>query len=419
MPSVSEIMKLLNDTGVTLFVPLHGIRLILNLLKGSPLELDLKRFTVQLEKMAECPINVIFESGQIALSNYAEVAIPPTQVVPRNEAACLVLALLERLPFNSAAPDASLVEFLDFHRRRALIESDNKSLIDIDNVRAKGVKDSVVLGVKDCLLRLKQENENRSEDIMELAAIYSELCGIQKNLELVVRIGYDAYNGRKFTELLPKPPRFVIGPEGFCNWFVRGLSSLRLDGKDESSQSLIAHYHNYVMRYIDFSWFLAAFPEHSRFDRLISKASDEMIRSFCVDPAPLSARKLFSSSAFEEAILMMKKGRTYEIPLIALPKISSAIEILNQMYFLANECPAQADALTPLVHYLLLKCAIPDIYSYVRYLDEYTRPLIDIDVLVLPEVLGVGLTHMVNHLDSLVRFLQDQKREAKKAMLAE
>jgi hypothetical protein len=226
-----------------------------------------------------------------------------------------------------------------------------------------------------------------------------------KTIKSVVQVTSEARLDRKFREIVIHTPEILSPPDEFVPLFMSSLSNLKVEG--EKSQPLLVYYHCHLMRQNGFPKFQYDFPKFAVFDKRISEVSEDMVRSFCVDPAPASARLLFSNPVLTDAIALLKEGWEYEVPLIALPRIASAIELLNDIYFLSNGSPAQADALTPLIHYLLMKCGIGNIYSYVKYLDGYVRKLVEEGLLHLPEVVLVALTHMANHVDSLAGFLTE------------
>jgi hypothetical protein len=49
---------------------------------------------------------------------------------------------------------------------------------------------------------------------------------------------------------------------------------------------------------------------------------------------------------------------------------------------------------------------MPKLFSFMQYLDAFAKPLIEKNVIVLPESVLVGHTHIVNHMGSLAFFLK-------------
>jgi hypothetical protein len=355
-------------------------------------------------------MNVLFETSPVPLSAWdIETRRREKTSIHRDVVADSVLKLFQELPLRPNAPKSDLADFLEFHRRHAVVNRDTEKLVHIEILKSEGLNNSLIPGLEDSLDRLKKRNERDSEDLLELTTVYSSLLDFSKILIDVVKVTSHAHMSDKFSRVLVNAPTFMAAPEDFPSRFKHSIASFKRD--TEKYQQLAAYYHCRLMRSIGFDRFQAAFPNFAVLDRLIYEADESVIRSFCMDPAPISARKLFASPALEESITLLKKGWSYEIPLMALPRIACAIELLNDVYVLANGCPAQADSLTPLIHYLLMKCGIVNVYSYMKYLNGYVRPLLDEGLLVLPEVVGVALTHMVNHVDSLAAFLSQRIHE--------
>jgi hypothetical protein len=210
----------------------------------------------------------------------------------------------------------------------------------------------------------------------------------------------------EFTSLVDT---FLTDPAEFTSYFTKSLKYFSNVLKESRIYgSLMLHHHCWMMNKLSFEQFLLFHPEFNDLDQLIQNASDETIQWFCVQPAPGKTRKLFDSAAFDEAFDLLNRARQVFLPMIALPKISAAIELLNNLFTLYYGQSAQADELTPLIHFLFLKWKAVRIFSFMQYLGAFTKPLIDKSIITLPESVLVGQTHIVNHMDSLAFFLKKQ-----------
>ena len=143
-------------------------------------------------------------------------------------------------------------------------------------------------------------------------------------------------------------------------------------------------------------------------DSFLSHPPEKMVQELCIAPSAEKVRKLFDNTEiFSLAIAEISEARIIPIPVIALGHLNEAIYILNTLFFMEYGSGAQADELTPIIVYLILKCRIPNMYSFVMYLKDFLLNLCTKQFMIIKESNIVGLTHIINHVTSIIEAIPD------------
>jgi hypothetical protein len=389
--------------------------------------MQMKSLAEQLHLDTQLPL-VFYEVEISEPSVYGIFLSEPSASVDRPETrgqlAQSVFQLLELVPLRWNAPTGSLSRFVDFHAHICACEPHVEALLAISFIRMRAASWTERQWV-DFLPSLDDELQSRAKRIEQQTQLFMELVGLHGKLAAAVRQLsrlLDAVEEAASSQLYRS---FIDGTPALVAEFHATADALLADQAEFSAfferslrflapallPRLKVHQHCWMLSALSFDRWLPLHSEFGELDGMIARASDEAIQWFCVDPAPLKARKLFQSVAFEEAFALLRAGRAAMLPLIALPKISAAIELLNDLFCLDYQTSAQADELTPLLHFLFLKCKVPKLFSFMQYVDAFAKPLMEKNIIQLPESVIVGHTHIVNHMDSLAFFLKKEPEE--------
>lgn len=347
-----------------------------------------------------------------------------------------IFSFFEKSSVISDAPSNSLKDFLVFHKKFSNNINDSKSelmlrLIDslLPDENSQEYYD-ILPSLNDELKRQKNLTQTNSSFFLDLVILNQKFDQVLSQLSSLYEISINAYTSKLFNDFIEKNetvqeqlamiyPEILASSERFLDLFITTkpflkdfMSSLNFP---QIFDSFIQHYHCWMLYQLPFEKFHLVHPMYDFMGEIIEKADDKVIQLFCVVPAPEKIKNLFQNKPlFEEARSLLKKGRKIENPLIALPSLSAAIEVLNRMFQLEFEDNAQADELTPLIHFLFLTSKIPALFSFIKYLDFYISPLLERQVMNLDENSIVGLTHLINHIDSLYAFLKSNSNDDSK-----
>ncbi|OHT13722.1 hypothetical protein TRFO_16042 [Tritrichomonas foetus] len=422
--SISDILPLLGKESISLIFSLPDISLLAYLVEKSPCSMLLKGTAEHLIHNKILPH--LFFSCDIKEIRQYRIMPSGSLFKANNESfkASLVSAIFSFFEISnvfSDAPSNSIKEFIEFHQMHSKNVNDTKVVMAlrlIDSLRPKEWTD-IMPSLDDELRRQRKFIETNSAVFMELAILNQKFDEITAKISDSFTMAIGAHTSRLYDDFLRNnselkvqfsdlSPEFLASSERFTEFFNNSRYLLK-DYTNKSPQTYepLLHYHHcWMLKQLTFEKFQQVHSSFSGMDKVIEKADEKVIESFCVAPAPAKIRYLFrSNTVFEEARSLLAIGRSIENPLIALPSMAAAIEVLNRMYLLEFEKNAQADELTPLIHYLFLSSKIPSLYSFIKYLDFYITPLVDQQILTLNENHVVGFTHLINHMDSLFSFL--------------
>ena len=174
---------------------------------------------------------------------------------------------------------------------------------------------------------------------------------------------------------LSKAPLLSLDTESFFTIFINFAKKIKESiHPSDTANKAIFNLHSWLLCQIPFEQYKADHPMYAIKDQRLISPPIKAIEYYCVEPAPEKVRKLFDyHNIFKEAIQQLKTARSITIPLVALNNINNSVNILNRLFFIEYGSSAQADELTPLIHYTLLKAKITDLYSYIMYLNNNGR----------------------------------------------
>ena len=138
---------------------------------------------------------------------------------------------------------------------------------------------------------------------------------------------------------------------------------------------------------------------------LLVHSSDEevnksLIKKITIDTSPENVRKIFNEpELFDLAQKQLSISHDVEIPIESVKSLQEALDLLQKIFDLSNGCKPSKTEFLPLVDYLLLTSDIPDIYSFIKYLEHFLSE--DICLNLIGNELFNSLTTFVNRVMQL------------------
>lgn len=446
--SISNVLPLLGQESIPLLFSLLDITLLAYLVAHSPCPMLLKGTAEQIGRSQQQKkqtkegskklYNLLFSCnvksiGQFQIDHDNFLSIDNEQSNSHYSYLSAIFSFFEKANVISDAPSNSLKDFLHFHKKYSNNIKDSKSelalrLIDslLPDENSQEYYD-ILPSLNDELRRQKSLTQANSNFFLDLVILNQKFDQSLSQLSNLYKISINAYTSKLFATFIESNdaiqeqlaliyPEILASDERFCDLFITTRPILKDYMKTvkfpQIFDSFMQHFHCWMLYQLPFEKFHMVQPMFDLMGEIIEKADDKVIQLFCVAPAPAKIKHLFQNvPLFEEARSLLQKGRKIENPLIALPSLSAAIEVLNRTFQLEFEDNAQADELTPLIHFLFLTCKIPALFSFIKYLDFYISPLLEKQAITLDENSIVGLTHLINHIDSLYAFLKSNEND--------
>ena len=421
--TLSDVLPLLGKESISLLFSLPDISILAYLvyhsqcpmlIKGTAEKLINKKVSPHL--FVSCDIKEIKQYQIVPSGSLFKANNDPYQ----SSLVSAIFTFFEIANVINDAPSNSIKEFIEFHQMYAKNINDTKSIVSLMLINSLCPKEwPDIMPALDDEIKRRRKLILRNESVFLDLNVLNQKCDeIAEKIAHLFKIAIGSHASNIFESFIKQnpdlqdqlsyqTPGLLISPEKFTEFF----NKLRMQIKEyttnapQAYETLLSYGHCWVMKTLTFQKFKLAHPDFNKMDNIIENANEQIIKSYCIMPAPAKIRHLFNSKiVFGEAISLLSIGRHIENPLIALPYLASSIETLNRMYLLEFEKNAQADELTPLIHYLFLTSKIPSLFSFIKYLDFYISPLLD-QQLYLNEAHVIGFTHLINHMDSLFSFL--------------
>jgi hypothetical protein len=375
--SAVNVMSLLNVDSIRLQLSLPGIPILLKLVRECDVFVQLKALADQLLNDTVMPFS-FYELDVCDLSIFGIIPRESKSASERAESktqqANILFQLFDSIPVRWNAPQYSLSEFISFQTQCCQIQRHVMGLLLLDMIRLRTASWTPDRWTE-FLPSLDDELQKRSKHLESQRSLFMELVGLhltfnEMNRQLshfselieqtqcgLLYAAFVSENPNCLNEFETQLDALARDPGDFLGYFRGSLKAFPSGIKEQQKlfHSFVLHHHCWLMNRLSFDRFMAFHEEFTDLDEKIRFASDETIQCFCVDPAPDKARRLFDSVGFSEAFRLLNAGRAAMLPILALPKISSAIELLNQLFALYFNQSAQADELTPLIHFLFLK----------------------------------------------------------------
>lgn len=438
--TLSKVLPLLGKDSISLVFSLLDISLLSYVVSQSPCSLLLKSTAEQLIKRPQNKNNDLYNIYFLCqIKNLCQFNIhigdnvfrESQDTVNKLTFVSAIFSFFQKAEVVPEAPKNSLKDFLDFHKNYARQMNDMNASVILQIIDMQLPKDNeryfdIFTALTDELKRQEIYVQINSGIFMDLLILHQQVNDCLYKLNGLFEIALNSYQAALFNDFILKNlhlhqqlsahlNEFFVSQEAFTGFFGETILILKnyCEEIPELYDELVLYYHSWMMKSIPFVQFQNNHPEFRQFDQRIQNADDNVIKLFCIAPAPPQIKQLLENqNLFDDAKQLISAAKKIEIPLIALPTLSSAIEVLNRMYFLEFEKHAQADELTPLIHYLFLACKTPSLYTFIQYLNFYLAPLIDLHLLNLDEDSVVGFTHMFNHMGSLQSFLTNEEKRA-------
>ena len=165
--------------------------------------------------------------------------------------------------------------------------------------------------------------------------------------------------------------------------------------------------HTWILQQLSLSDFKKYHGLYTNADKrfLLVHSSDEevnksLIKKITIDTSPENVRKIFNEpELFDLAQKQLSISHDVEIPIESVKSLQEALDLLQKIFDLSNGCKPSKTEFLPLVDYLLLTSDIPDIYSFIKYLEHFLSE--DICLNLIGNELFNSLTTFVNRVMQL------------------
>ena len=423
---VSQIMPLMDSDTLHMVISIPDILALAYLVRNSEIS---DTFNKQINENVNINVTVPFAFTEIELKEYSQYQITATEtqkmnVDNDNALIYTFFKFFEDTAVCDIAPN-NLEDFLNFHKRKAELE--NKVIVQLNLqklIRIFPEKDTmewcdIIPSLQNELQRQKVVISLDEEKISKISAISDKIDKKINDLKHLFESPKSQYPSLIFESFIDMNLELKNSFESQISTFVSQLDSFytlfetftkHIHDKIQPeviANNVILNLHSWMLIQIPFDSYKAEHPLYSQKDLILMNPPDTAINYYCVEPAPQKVRILFEyENIFKEAISQLNLARTTLIPLVAFNHVNNAVNILNRLFFIEYGSSAQADELTPLIHFLLLQVKIPDFYTFVMYLNDFMSQLTIRNLISLEESETVGLTHIVNHTQSIVSFIE-------------
>lgn len=326
--------------------------------------------------------------------------------------------------------EEKLGDFLEHHKVLATLRNDPEALCLLNNLLQKlsVLDESSVVRVVPKLLDIIQEKKdslfNMDEVVTNLAYLINNLTDIYKShlestnglvSQLCICLLKDYIKKSHIEdEIHTRSSDFYQSSEAFSSFFNRINSRIikSFPFSEEITTNIIGNLHSWILQHFSLSSFTKYNPEFLKKDKIILEASSDDIERVCVTPADKKLQKLFSSlSLFLYAQNELKEALTMPCLVESLRKISSCFHLLDVLYLLGVGNRPQADDMTPLINYIIIKSIFKNMYSFVEYIDHF---LLKLDCDFLDDVDTLNATHFVNHVRALPEIILQTNNDMSK-----
>lgn len=418
LPLVSQILPLLGNQNLPLVLSVPDACCLAYLVRYSDCPNNLKSLAEKIATKSVSPfrfVSVILDDLSDNTNEEKETCSPITK---------LLFNFFRIAPIYENSPN-ELNSFTAFHQKKAEQEQDDDTQILLQRIICtypeKCSKEfaDILPDLEDELNRQKLFATKEEESLAKLSVLCSK---IDSRAEFYDKQFEDPHNAfyslifedfinslDDFKDLERRSLEYIISVPKFISIFdtyYKILHSSKIMADDETFKKLVICLHTWFMMQIPLDAYVPFHPPYKSIDDLFMSPSEKMINELCIDPAGSKVKKLFQNvEIFQLAIDQMSEARKFSIPCIALEHLNNAMNILSMLFFMEYGSSAQADELTPIIHYLLLKCGVPNLFSFVMYLSDYFYLLTTKGILTIEESKIVGLTHIINHVTSIVEYI--------------
>jgi hypothetical protein len=328
---------------------------------------------------------------------------------------------LTRVKEDRGAPD-DLAQFLRYHESTARKRVDFGRYLYLNHLtlRLSTLKDS---DLADIFPALETEIQKQRELVDRNGLLLTKIARLTIQLEAEVT-AYQRKADQSFAILYScllsgfldsdssvaatfaqRRGEFLTDKRAFMDFFVTCLGKLKAylsQFAEHTFPKVAAHFHTWIMQRIPLQEFTNTHPDFPRKDDALSTVSKDIIAGVCIDPAPEKLKTIFvNPPLFQFCQIELLNAEMVELPLEAILRIASAVNLVQKMFELAYGVAPQADEMTPLFNYALLTSGLSKMFSLQKYLEHFLRDIPSQDVHFLDEGKSIALTHFINHVSSL------------------
>lgn len=303
-----------------------------------------------------------------------------------------VIVYLETVPLIHGAP-SGLLDFLEFHRKRALengySEIVTKTQAVCVKVMSTGAEDEEILN------KVKHTVESRTAShSMQFASSFllQEACAKMDNIKKRIRLMNDQLtpiihqsllrlflirNKNLQAEIAKNEKLYCTSDEEWLHFFQPAcenfISFSEQNGLDKSHRNAIMRQlHSTLVSMIPYQDFINFNPNLIDQDNIVSSTYDRRLEEFLLENySPVLTRLFKTPSTFDAPIAVIRRGTSFGGPLERLQQIMNAIDLIQDIYtFEAGEgCPG--DDFLPLFIYVLIRAKLPNLASSLHYLNFF------------------------------------------------
>lgn len=367
------------------------------------------------------------------LSQRVEIRVNEVERAPPSTLASVASALFKFLtyaPYNERSPN-TLTDFLRFYESQAHLRIDFKMYTYLNHLVMK-LQELLpneypdVFGYLDDEIRRQKEFIDRNNFLLNAITRASiqldhELEAITRKTELSYPIIYSCIlhlwlktDPTVQQQMRESSQAMLTSKAAFVEFFSGAVARMKQFVAPFAGYAIpgvTAHFHTWITQALTLEEFQSLHPEFARKDSMLTGATPDIFRQICIDPAPAKLKPLFVEKAlFDFCRIELLNASLLKVPLEAITKISSAVNIVQKMFELACGGMPQADEMTPLFNFALLHSGMSDMFSLQRYLEHFLSDISIPDVKLMDERLSVALTHFNNHVSSMADLVESLSR---------
>ena len=423
---VSQVMPLMASDSLHLVTTLPDILALVFLVKNSEVSAILKGVAEDIPTNINVPLRFI----QIELKEFSQFQITASdaQDITASDDNALTFSFFkffELADVCDVAPN-DLSAFIKFHKGKADLEKRvNVQLILRRLISFCPQENSIewsdiVPALEDELQRQRVVISLGEESLSKLSVLSERLqkkteelkAAFESQKAIMYSQIFDAFidNNQDIKDTFEKRSLgYAYDVEKFYDVFEL-VSKRLLDFSDKSVFSkIVFNLHTWMMMQIPFDSYRTSHLQFAEDDKMLENPPDNSIDVFCYQPSPNNVKKLFGyKEVFDEATSHLRYARYALIPLLSLQHVNKCINMLNRLFTIEYGGPAQADELTPLIHYLLLSSKIPNLVTFTYYMSDFLSTLNTKGLIQLEEWEVVGLTHLINHVKSIIDYFHSE-----------
>jgi hypothetical protein len=265
-----------------------------------------------------------------------------------------------------------------------------------------GANHALLTGISRAVIDLDEQIDGyrqRTERAFE--PLYNSLLGLFLGQAPQIQATVNTQKGQLFVD-----------KKAFVDCFTGGLEKLKgflAPIAPHTFSAVAAHFHSWLMQRLTLDEFIQCHEEYVASDELLTGVTKAVINQLCIIPAPKQLKSILAHPPlFQFCEIELLNAEFLELPIEAIVKIASAINLIQKMFELAHGCAPQADEMTPLFNFALLSSGTSKLFSLQNYLKHFIYELPQGDARMLNDQTSVALAHFIHHVESLAPLIEER-----------